>query len=29
MIREGLLDVCITGGSEAAVTPLGVGGFQQ
>lgn len=28
MIREGLLDVCITGGSEAAVTPLGVGGFS-
>lgn len=27
MIAEGLQDVMITGGSEAAVTPMGIGGF--
>jgi len=27
MIREGLQDVVLTGGSESAVTPMGVGGF--
>lgn len=27
MIRDGLQDVMLTGGSEAAVTPLGIGGF--
>lgn len=26
-IREGVIDGCIVGGAEAAVTPLGVGGF--
>ncbi|MCS6893695.1 MAG: beta-ketoacyl-ACP synthase II [Deltaproteobacteria bacterium] len=28
MIQRGLLDIVVTGGSEAAVTPLGVGGFS-
>jgi 3-oxoacyl-[acyl-carrier-protein] synthase II len=28
-IRDGYLDVVITGGSEASVTPLAVGGFQS
>lgn len=27
MIRDGLQDIMVSGGSEAAVTPLGVGGF--
>lgn len=27
MIREGLADAMITGGSEAVITPLGIGGF--
>jgi 3-oxoacyl-[acyl-carrier-protein] synthase II len=27
MIREGLQDIVVTGGSESAVTPMGVGGF--
>ena len=27
MIRDGLQDVVVTGGSESAVTPMGVGGF--
>ena len=29
MIRDGLQDVIITGGTEAAITPLGVGGFGR
>ena len=28
MIRDGLLDAAIAGGAEAAITPLGVGGFS-
>ncbi len=27
-IRDGYLDVCVTGGSEASITPLGIGGFR-
>jgi len=27
-IRDGYLDLVITGGSEASITPLGIGGFQ-
>ena len=27
-IRDGYLDICITGGSEASVIPLGIGGFS-
>ncbi len=29
MIRDGLQDVVVTGGSEAAITPLGLGGFGR
>ncbi|MCS6961928.1 MAG: beta-ketoacyl-ACP synthase II [Deltaproteobacteria bacterium] len=28
LIQQGLLDLCVTGGAEAAITPLGVGGFS-
>lgn len=29
MLRTGLLDVCVAGGAEAAVIPLGMAGFQS
>lgn len=29
MIRDGMQDVVMTGGAEAAITPLGVGGFSR
>jgi 3-oxoacyl-[acyl-carrier-protein] synthase II len=29
MIRDGIVDVCVAGGSEAVITPLAVAGFAQ